>query len=392
MTRSPFAALETPTPDAILGLAAQFRADTRAGRIDLGVGVFRDEAGRTPVMRSVKAAEARLLETQDSKSYLGLEGDMGFVERMAPYVFGTAHGLGDRLQGLQTAGGTGALRAALDLVARANPKAKVWVGLPTWANHRPLILSAGLEVAPMPFFDQATQTVDTGAMLEALSGAQAGDAVILQGCCHNPTGAVLSPADWEALAALVVQRGLLPIMDLAYQGLGDGLDEDAASTRLMAERVPALLVAYSCDKNFGIYRERTGALWVIGADAAETARARAHALAAVRTMWSMPPDHGAAVVRLILEDAALTADWRAELDGMRARIAQVRQALAAAHPLLAPLGQQTGMFSLLPVALPVVERLKTEHAIYAVPPGRINVAGLRIDQVQTLADALTREV
>lgn len=391
MTASLFAALETPTPDAILGLAAQFRADTRADKIDLGVGVFRDEAGRTPVMRAVKAAEARLLETQQSKSYLGLEGDMGFVERMAPYVFGETHGLADRLQGLQTAGGTGALRAALDLVARARPSAKVWVGLPTWANHRPLILAAGLQVAPMPFFDQATQTVDVAAMLDALSGAEAGDAVILQGCCHNPTGAVLTPAEWEAVADLVAARGLLPIMDLAYQGLGDGLDADAASTRLMAARVPALLVAYSCDKNFGIYRERTGALWVIGTDAAETARARAHALAAVRTMWSMPPDHGAAVVRLILEDPALTADWRAELDGMRARIVEVRRALAAAHPLLAPLGRQTGMFSLLPIDAHVVERLKTAHAIYAVPPGRINVAGLRIDQVGTLAGALTAE-
>lgn len=392
MTASYFGALETPTPDAILGLAAQFRADTRANRIDLGVGVFRDEAGRTPVMRAVKAAEARLLESQDSKSYLGLEGDMGFVERMAPYVFGSAHGLGDRLQGLQTAGGTGALRAALDLVARARPGAKVWVGLPTWANHRPLILSAGLQVAPMPFFDQASQAVDVGAMLDALGSAEAGDAVILQGCCHNPTGAVLEPAHWEALAALVAARGLLPIMDLAYQGLGDGMDEDAASTRLMASRVPSLLVAYSCDKNFGIYRERTGALWVIGTDAAETVRARAHALAAVRTMWSMPPDHGAAVVRLILEDAALTADWRAELDSMRARIVQVRAALAAAHPLLAPLGRQTGMFSLLPVSPDVVERLKTDHAIYAVPPGRINVAGLRIDQVAVLADAISAAV
>jgi aromatic-amino-acid transaminase len=317
---------------------------------------------------------------------------MGFVERMAPHVFGSAHGLGDRLQGLQTAGGTGALRAALDLVARARPGAKVWVGLPTWANHRPLILSAGLQVAPMPFFDQASQAVDVAAMLDALGSAEAGDAVILQGCCHNPTGAVLEPAHWEALAALVAARGLLPIMDLAYQGLGDGMDEDAASTRLMASRVPSLLVAYSCDKNFGIYRERTGALWVIGTDAAETVRARAHALAAVRTMWSMPPDHGAAVVRLILEDTALTADWRAELDSMRARIVQVRAALAAAHPLLAPLGRQTGMFSLLPVSPDVVERLKTDHAIYAVPPGRINVAGLRIDQVAVLADAISAAV
>jgi aromatic-amino-acid transaminase len=391
MTASYFDRLDTPVPDAILGLAAQFRADPRPGRIDLGVGVFRDEAGRTPVMRAVKAAEARLLETQESKSYLGLEGDMGFVERMAPIVFGTAHGLGDRCQGLQTAGGTGALRAALDLVARARPGAKVWVGLPTWANHRPLILSAGLEVAPMPFFDQATQTVDVGAMLEALAHAEAGDAVILQGCCHNPTGAVLEPADWDALAALINQRGILPILDLAYQGLGDGLEADAASTRLMAARVPSLLVAYSCDKNFGVYRDRVGALWVVGTDAAETARARAHALAAVRTMWSMPPDHGAAVVRLILEDSALAADWRAELDAMRARIQQVRRALAAAHPLLAPLGRQTGMFSLLPIGAQVVERLKTEHAIYAVPPGRINVAGLRVDQVETLAAAIARE-
>jgi aromatic-amino-acid transaminase len=264
------------------------------------------------------------------------------------------------------------------------------MGLPTWANHRPLILSAGLEVVALPFFDQATQTVDAGAMLDALSAAQPGDVVLLQGCCHNPTGAVLQPADWEALADLVVRRGLLPIMDLAYQGLGDGLDADAASTRLMAARVPTLLVAYSCDKNFGVYRERTGALWVIGADAAETARARAHALAVVRTMWSMPPDHGAAVVRLVLEDAALTSDWLAELDGMRARIQRVRQALAASLPLLAPLGGQTGMFSLLPISLQAVEQLKTAHAIYAVPPGRINVAGLREDQVTALADAIAR--
>ncbi len=392
MTNPYFRHLETPTPDAILGLAAQFRADTRANRIDLGVGVFRDEAGRTPVMRAVKAAEARLLETQDSKSYLGLEGDMAFVERMVPIVFGADHKLHDRLQGLQTAGGTGALRAALDLVARAQPGAKVWVGLPTWANHRPLILASGLEVAPMPFFDQPTQSVDVGAMLAALDGASPGDAVLLQGCCHNPTGAVVAPAQWEALADMVNRRGLLPIMDLAYQGLGDGLDEDAASTRLMAARVPSLLVACSCDKNFGVYRDRVGALWAIGADPAEAARARAHALAAVRTMWSMPPDHGAAAIRLILEDAALTADWRAELDAMRARIQQVRRALAAAHPLLGPLAGQTGMFSLLPIAPDVVERLKTDHAVYAVPPGRINVAGLRVDQVDLLAAALARAI
>jgi aromatic-amino-acid transaminase len=391
MTASFFGPLDTPAPDTILGLAAQFRADPRPHKIDLGVGVYRDESGRTPVMRAVKEAEARLLATQDSKSYLGLEGDMGFVERLAPIVFGPDHGLGTRLQGLQTAGGTGALRAALDLVARARPGAKVWMGLPTWANHRPLVLSAGLEVAALPFFDQATQTVDAGAMLDALSAARPGDVVLLQGCCHNPTGAVLQTADWEALATLIADRSLLPIMDLAYQGLGDGLDADAASTWLMASRLPALLVAYSCDKNFGLYRERTGALWVIGTDAAETARARAHALGIVRTMWSMPPDHGAAVARLVLEDAALTADWRAELDAMRARIQRVRQALAASLPLLAPLGGQTGMFSLLPISAETVERLKTEHAIYAVPPGRINVAGLREDQVALLADAMARQ-
>jgi aromatic-amino-acid transaminase len=316
---------------------------------------------------------------------------MGFVELMAEIVFGPAHGLGARLGGLQTAGGTGALRTALDLVARARPGATVWMGLPTWANHRPLILSAGLQIAPLPFFDQATQTVDAGAMLGALSAAKPGDVVLLQGCCHNPTGAVLQPDDWEALTKLIAERGLLPIIDLAYQGLGDGLDQDAASTRLMAARLPSVLVAYSCDKNFGVYRERTGALWVIGADAAETARARAHALAVVRTMWSMPPDHGAAVARLVLEDPVLRADWRAELDGMRARIQRVRQALAAALPLLAPLEGQTGMFSLLPISLRAVERLKTEHAIYAVPPGRINVAGLREDQVELLARAIACE-
>lgn len=383
-----FSQFEDPAPDTILHLAKLFAADPRPGRIDLGVGVFRDDRGVTPVMRAVKAAELQLQATQASKSYLAPEGDMGFVAALAPIVLGDALAASDRVQGLQTPGGTGALCVALQLVKRANPAARVWLSTPTWANHRPMVVAAGLEPLAHPFFDQGAQALLFDEMLAALRAAHAGDLVLLQACCHNPTGARLDLGQWGAVADLLLETGAVPLIDLAYQGLGDGLDEDAAGARLLLERVPEALLAYSCDKNFGLYRDRVGAVWVQGATAQETGRARGQALAAVRAMWSMPPDHGAAVVRMILENEALRADWRAELDSMCARINSLRQAVAGADPGLAFMGRQTGMFSLLPTTVEQVEALRRDHAIYVVPPGRMNIAGLQMDEVARLVTAL----
>ncbi len=380
---------DDPAPDTILHLAKVFRADPRPHKIDLGVGVFRDDAGITPVMRSVKAAEARLLAEQTSKSYLAPEGDMRFVELLAPLVMGPDLAGSSRIQGLQTPGGTGALKVALDLVKRASPNARLWLSAPTWPNHRPIAIGAGLEVLTHPFFDQPGQALLFDDMLATLETARPGDVVLLQACCHNPTGVRIGAPQWSAITDLMMRKDLIPLIDLAYQGLGDGLDDDAAPVRMLMSRLPEALLAYSCDKNFGLYRERTGALWIQGETAQAAARARAQALGIVRAIWSMPPDHGAAIVRTVLEDDSLRADWHVELDSMRARIVRLRAAVAVSRNSLGFLAEQTGMFSLLPTSLEQVTQLRDDHAIYVVPPGRINIAGLLDSQVETLAAALT---
>ena len=370
-----FEKLAAQAPDSLLALIGAFRDDPRPEKIDLGVGVYRDAAGRTPVFAAMKAAERRLVETQDSKAYLGPEGNLAFARALAPVVLGSLAG-DERIMGVQTPGGTGALRLAAELIAAADRKARVWLGTPSWPNHAPLMTAAGLALKTYRHLDPATQAVAFEDMIAALEQAEAGDVVLLHGCCHNPTGADLSPAQWQQVAELLAARKLVPLLDLAYQGLGDGVEEDAAGLRHVLDKVNEALVAYSCDKNFGLYRERVGMLFVRARSGAEARVAFSNVLTLARTNWSMPPDHGAAAVALILEDAALRADWRRELDSMRARIAGVRAELAAADRAFAALGRQKGMFSLLPLAKETIEKLRKEQAIYMAGSGRISVCGL----------------
>lgn len=383
-----FADLREQAPDGLLALMLAYRADPRPDKIDLGLGVYRDESGATPVMAAVKAAERLLVERQDTKVYLGVDGDLDYVARLAPVVFGAAQAADPRLAGMQTPGGTGALRLAAELVAATGPAPRVWIGDPTWANHVPIFRAAGVQILRHPFYDPRAGRLDMAGMLAALDTAAAGDAVLLHGCCHNPTGVDFTPDQWRDLAEVIARRRLLPIVDLAYQGLGRGLEEDAAGLRLLGERAEAIIVAYSCDKNFGLYRERTGALWVRAPDLATLPKVRAGMRNPARASWSMPPDHGAAVVRVILESPELTTQWRDELEAMRRRVVALRTALADAFPALAPLRDQTGMFGMLPIAPDAVQALRRDHAIYVADDGRINLAGLRTATLATLVAAL----
>ena len=382
-----FGALAAQPADALLALIGAFRSDLRADKIDVGVGVYRDLEGRTPVLRAVKEAERRLVEGQPSKGYLGPEGDVGYFDALKPIIFGEFD-FDERLSGLQTPGGTGALRLAAELIARARPGARIWVGNPTWPNHPPILKAAGLVVADYEHFDVVTQTLTIDRMLDALSDAAPGDVALLHGCCHNPTGADLDVDQWTAVATLLRDRGVLPLIDLAYQGLGTGLEEDALGTRIMLDIVGEGLVAHSCDKNFGLYRERVGALYALSESSEQSHIVQSNLLSLTRANWSMPPDHGAAIVRVILEDAALNADWRTELAEMRDRIQQIRDLLAQADPALAPLANQRGMFSALPLSVGDVARLREMHGIYMPSSGRINLAGLTPETVVPFVDAL----
>lgn len=369
--------------DPLLALMERFRADRRPRKIDVGVGVYRDEHGATPIFAAVKAAERRLLEEQSSKSYLSCDGDPAFVRALGAAVFGSLNSFAPRFAGLQTVGGTGALRLAGDLLAGTAARRRVWIALPTWPNHVPIFRAAGLEV----------MGVDSSAsLLDALNGAAAGDAVLVHGCCHNPTGIDPAAGFWTELAERVVARGLVPVVDLAYQGLGSGWDSDADGVRELARQVPQLIVAYSCDKNFGVYRDRVGAIFVTGATPVHTEALRARLFSIARTQYSMPPDHGAATVGLILRDAGLQAAWRAELEHMRRRIVQLRRLLAARGRIgrvdLAALAHGRGMFALLPLTESSIERLRTQFGIYMASSGRINVAGLAESDVERFAEAL----
>jgi aromatic-amino-acid transaminase len=370
--------------DALLALIKLHNDDPRSDKIDLGVGVYRTGQGATPVFGAIKAAERKLLETQESKSYLGPEGDMGFVHALMPYVFGqddpTMNG---RIEGMQAPGGTGAVRLAVALARKAGVS-RVWMGTPSWPNHAQILGDLGVELKA---FNHATKAgvVDMDALRCALAEAQADDAILLHGCCHNPTGIDYSNEEWDEIAALVAAKGLLPILDLAYQGLGHGMEEDAYGTRKVLAAVPEALIAYSCDKNFGMYRDRVGAIYVMAEDAAVLNRVLSNGHALARAAWSMPPDHGGAAVRLILADAALTALWLDELDTMRTRIRQVRARLAAAGTAgsvdLVPIGGQNGLFSVLPLSSEQILKLRSDHGIYMAGSGRINIAGLTMGNI-----------
>ncbi len=386
-----FDKLKEQPADSLLALIKAFHADPRQDKVDLGVGVYRDEQGRTPVMRAVKLAEKHLLETQDSKRYLGPEGDLTFVNLLKPIIFGAGRDLLDQIVGIQTPGGSGALRLGAELVAAANPNARVWLGTPSWPNHAPIFRSARVAVADYRFVDLEMQKIDFARVVEALSSATAGDVVLLHGCCHNPTGIDFTAVQWKQIAALLVERKLVPFIDLAYQGLGDGLEQDAEPARLILDAVDEAMVAYSCDKNFGLYRERVGALYLVSRNSRELQIADTNMASLARVNWSMPPDHGAAIVRAILESAELTEIWKTELQEMCARVNGNRAALAAAHPDLAFIALQRGLFSNLAISKETVAALRLKHGIYMAVTGRMNLAGMQPADAGAIVKALHAE-
>ena len=383
--------LNQQPPDALLALIKLHNADPRPDKIDLGVGVYRTGQGDTPVFGAIKAAEARLLATQDSKSYLGPEGDMGFVHALMPYIFGGDDASkGGRIEGMQTPGGTGGVRLALGLAKKAGV-ARVWMGTPSWPNHAQILADLGLELKP--FAHSGTDgAIDMDALRAAIAGAETGDAILLHGCCHNPTGIDYAPTQWDEIAALLAQKALLPVLDLAYQGLGQGMAEDAYGVRTVLATVREALVAYSCDKNFGLYRDRVGAFYIMTAEAGQMSAALSNGNALARANWSMPPDHGAAAVRIVLEDAALTAQWLDELETMRTRMRQVRMRLAEFGTVgtidLRPVSSQNGLFSVLKLSSEQILRLRSDHAIYMAGSGRINIAGLTMGNIDAFVAAL----
>ncbi|RRI03852.1 aspartate/tyrosine/aromatic aminotransferase [Mesorhizobium tamadayense] len=388
-----FETLQPAPADKILALIGLYRADTRPGKVDLGVGVYKDRDGRTPVMRAVRKAEKRLLASQDTKTYLGLAGDTGFNAAMIKLAFGESADL-SRIRAAQTPGGSGALRLVAELLQRTRPGATVWLPDPTWPNHLPVMRAAGLQVRDYPYFDAASGAVRFDDMLAALKTASSGDVVLLHGCCHNPTGANLDAAQWAKVADVLLKRGLLPFVDIAYQGFGEGLDADAAGLRLLADKVPEMVVASSCSKNFAVYRDRVGAAMIMAKDGAQADVAMSQMLAAARALYSMPPDHGAAAVRMVLEDAELKKDWETELEEMRLRMLRLRVAFAEALRRRSNsdrfdfVASHRGMFSRLGLTEAQVERLRTEHAVYMVGDSRINVAGLPEDGMDDLAKAI----
>lgn len=391
-----FEQLKTLPQDPILGLMKTFRKDTRSNKVDLGVGVYRDEAGNTPIMAAVQQAQQRLLETETTKAYIGPAGAEGFNQLIGQLLLGGNHpALKDgRVNVVQTPGGCGALRMAAEFLKLCKPDTTVWVSTPTWANHIPLLGGANLNIREYPYLDKATLSVEFDAMMDCLEQAEAGDVVLLHGCCHNPSGADLDADQWAAITDLVERKGLLPFIDIAYQGLGENLDQDAQGVRLMAERLPEVIVASSCSKNFGLYRERTGALMLISANAQQGQAATSQLLSAIRSHYSMPPSHGAAVVEMILDTPELMQAWQSELEAMCVRILDLRAALSQA---LAPAGdfsfieRQRGMFSFLGITPQQVQILREEFGIYMLDSSRINIAGLSADTLPLVSEAM-REV
>ncbi len=384
--------LKPQAPDSILMLIEEFKADTRQGKIDLGVGVYKDPQGVTPVMRAVKAAEQRIWETQTTKAYTGLAGEPDYRNAMARMVLKDVPS--DRLASLATVGGTGAILQALELARLANPAVTVYVSNPTWPNHLSIMKFMGLPFVEYRYFDSQTRGVDFDGLKADISKAGKGDIVLLHGCCHNPTGANLTMDQWEEVAAILEKSGAIPLIDLAYQGFGDGLEEDAAATRMIAQRLPEVLIAASCSKNFGIYRERTGILFALAENTAARDLAQGSMAYLNRQNYSFPPDHGARIVSTILTDDTLRTDWAAELEEVRGTMLGLRAQLASELRDLSGsnrfdfIGQHRGMFSRLGATPDQVARLKSDAAIYMVGDSRLNIAGLNQHTVPVLARAI----
>jgi len=385
-------ALKPQPADKILQLIQMFRDDPRPAKIDLGVGVYKDATGLTPVMHAVKAAEKQLWEVETTKAYTGLAGDPAFASALAAMILADTVPA-DRIAAVATPGGTGAIRQALELIRMASPGATVWLSNPTWPNHPSIIRYLGIPMREYRYFDAESGAVNFDGMMADLDAVKPGDVVLLHGCCHNPTGANLNMVEWAAVASLLNRKHAVPLVDLAYQGFGDGLEPDAAPTRLIARDCPEVLIAASCSKNFGIYRERTGMLMAIG-DALLRTVTQGNLAFLNRQNYSFPPDHGARLVTMILQDVTLTAQWKTELEEVRLNMLSLRHALADAlraetgSDRFGFVGAHRGMFSRLGITAEQVERLRAEHGIYMVGDSRLNIAGLNAATVPILAKAV----
>jgi aspartate/tyrosine/aromatic aminotransferase len=388
-----FESLQAAPADVILGLITEHKNDPRPEKIDLGVGVFRTAEGETPVLDVVKLAEQRLVDTQESKAYIGTAGDPNFNAAMQELIFSDSVDP-DRIATIQAPGGSGSLRVAASLILRARPDAKVWVSDPTWANHIPLLGGAGVTLESYAYYDTDKHMIRIDAMLDALGKADPGDVVLLHACCHNPSGMDPSEEEWEAIADVVVERELVPFIDIAYQGFARSLNDDAFAVRHFAGRVPEMIVSSSCSKNFGLYRDRVGSLSMLAADKASRDVVFSQLNSIVRTIYSVPPDHGAVVVSTILHDSELRAAWRVELAEMRSRLCEMRVLLNEALIEKAPdhdfshLVRATGMFCFLGIPEDQVNRLKRDYGVYMVGSSRINTAGITAKNVNYLADAI----
>ncbi len=392
-----FQSLQALPPDPILGLSVAFKADSNPNKIDLGMGVYKDEQGNTPVMKAVKQAEEIILQSQDSKSYVGPVGAADYNETIAKLVLGEdlVQSLGKRRVTVQTPGGCGGLRLAAEFIGKANPDATVWVSDPTWANHKPLLGSAGLKFNSYPYYDYESHSVNFEAMLATLKQVPQGDLVLLHGCCHNPSGADLSPEQWEAVRDVALEQGFTIFIDLAYQGMGTGLEEDVFGVRLLAESLPELIVVSSCSKNFGLYRERTGAVALICDSDESCATAGTLLAAAARANYSMPPDHGAAIVQLVMNTPELRSIWDEELKEVRDRINRLRSQFvqklkdAGIARDFSFIENEKGMFSFLGVNKDQIKALIEKYSIYLVDSSRINVASINDYNIDYLVNSLT---
>lgn len=388
-----FSNLKAQPADAILKLMKAFREDPRVDKIDLGVGVYKNAEGATPVMRAVKTAEKQLWELETTKSYVGLNGDPAFSDAMIDLILGASVPR-ETVAAAAMPGGTGAVRQGFELARLANPDVRVFVSDPTWPNHISILKYLGIEQVTYRYFDAETRGIDFDGMMADLKTAKKGDIVLLHGCCHNPTGANLNQTQWQIVADILNETGAVPMIDIAYQGFGDGLEEDAAGTRLIASSVPECLIAASCSKNFGIYRERTGLLMMVSSNAAARDLHQATLGFMNRQNYSFPPDHGARLVTMVLNDAELRADWAAELEQVRGSMLALREGLAQELQRLSGsdrfgfLAQHRGMFSRLGTTPEMVERLRAEHGIYMVGDSRLNIAGLNAQTVPILAKAI----
>lgn len=391
-----FQSIERRPPDPILGLSAAYKSDTNPKKVDLGVGVYKDEAGNCPVMTAVKKAEQQLWQVEDSKSYIAQAGPELFVKHSAELVLGADHpALKDkRVATVLAPGGSGSLRVAAEFVASNFPDTRIFVSDPTWNNHIPLLGSAGLKLQLYPYYDYGSHSIKFDEMMATLKGAGKGDLVLIHGCCHNPCGADLNKSQWQAVAEAAQQQGFTPFIDLAYQGLGDGLDDDAYGLRLLASTLPEVIVASSNSKNFGLYRERTGAVMIVAGTAEAAEASNSQVLVTAREMYSVPPAHGAALVAMILDDAALRAEWDAELTDMRDRINGLRAQLV--EKLIAKgvnrdfsfIKNEKGMFSFLGLTPAQVKTLVNDYSIYLVGSSRINVAGINTRNIDYLVAAI----